>query len=313
MRTKLFILSSLISFTFLAQAQEISNGVMRLNELRKPTYREIINIPEMNGYQVLKCDFHAHTVFSDGHVWPNVRAQEAWEEGLDAMALTEHVENQSYKDYIEINRNRSHELIEVVSKKNNVILIKGAEITRLTPPGHFNAVFIGDASSYVGDKDSEKDFEAVMGTSDIHNLIGHDYDRSRKYVHRTMTLVMAKERTPESIREALDAGRTVAWASKYLAGKEENVKNLFNACVKLMPSHYSQEKNGVRTNFYEIQNKSDLYFELELTSGKGTQKITLYPMSSQLLSAEAGQQSLSYDVTNAYVRSDKFLNISFSL
>ena len=153
----------------------------------------------------------------------------------------------------------------------------------------------------------------VMGTSDIHNLVGHDYDRSRKYVHRTMTLVMAKERTPESIREALDAGRTVAWASKYLAGKEENVKNLFNACVKLMPSHYSQEKNGVRTNFYEIQNKSDLYFELELTSGKGTQKITLYPMSSQLLSAEAGQQSLSYDVTNAYVRSDKFLNISFSL
>jgi hypothetical protein len=102
-------------------------------------------------------------------------------------------------------------------------------------------------------------------------------------------------------------------SSKYLAGKEENVKNLFNACVKLMPSHYSQEKNGVRTNFYEIQNKSDLYFELELTSGKGTQKITLYPMSSQLLSAEAGQQSLSYDVTNAYVRSDKFLNISFSL
>jgi len=313
MRTKLFILSSLISFTFLAQAQEISNGVMKLDELRKPAYREIINIPEVNGYQVLKCDFHTHTVFSDGLVWPNIRAQEAWEEGLDAMALTEHIEYHPHKDYVEVNHNRSHELIENLSKRNNVLLIKGTEITRQTPPGHFNAIFIGDASSYIGDKDSEKDFEAVMGTSDIHNLIGHDYDRSRKYVHRTMTLVMAKERTPESIREALDAGRTVAWASKYLAGKEENVKNLFNACVKLMPSHYSQEKNGVRTNFYEIQNKSDLYFELELTSGKGTQKITLCPMSSQLLSAEAGQQSLSYDVTNAYVRSNKYLNVSFSL
>jgi hypothetical protein len=92
MRTKLFILSSLISFTFLAQAQEISNGVMKLDELRKPAYREIINIPEVNGYQVLKCDFHTHTVFSDGLVWPNIRAQEAWEEGLDAMALTEHIE-----------------------------------------------------------------------------------------------------------------------------------------------------------------------------------------------------------------------------
>jgi hypothetical protein len=379
MRTKLFILSSLISFTFLAQAQEISNGVMKLDELRKPAYREIINIPEVNGYQVLKCDFHTHTVFSDGLVWPNIRAQEAWEEGLDAMALTEHIEYHPHKDYVEVNHNRSHELIENLSKRNNVLLIKGTEITRQTPPGHFNAIFIGDASSYIEDNVSEKDWEAVMkaadqnafifwnhpgwkpniegsyewlpfledlrkknalhgievingfgfhmkaldwcvdkgltvmGTSDIHNLIGHDYDRSRKYVHRTMTLVMAKERTPESIREALDAGRTVAWASKYLAGKEENVKNLFNACVKLMPSHYSQEKNGVRTNFYEIQNKSDLYFELELTSGKGTQKITLCPMSSQLLSAEAGQQSLSYDVTNAYVRSDKFLNISFSL
>jgi hypothetical protein len=128
-----------------------------------------------------------------------------------------------------------------------------------------------------------------------------------------MTLVMAKERTPEAIREALDAGRTVAWASKYLVGKEENVKNLFNACVKLLPGHYSQERSGIRTNYYEIQNNSDLYFELELTSGKGTRKITLYPMSSQLLSAEAGQQSISYDVTNAYVRSDKHLNINFSL
>ncbi|HOF16858.1 MAG TPA: Sb-PDE family phosphodiesterase [Bacteroidales bacterium] len=380
MKAKLLILLSLIGFTFLAQSQEISKGVMRLNELRKPACREIINIPDVNGYKVLKCDFHTHTVFSDGFVWPTIRAQEAWQEGLDAMALTEHVEYHPFKDFIEVNHNRSYELIEEVSKKNNVILIKGTEITRQTPPGHFNAIFIGDASSYIEDNASEKDEEAimkaveqnafifwnhpgwrpaiegsyewlpfiedlhkknalhgievingfgfhmkaldwcvdkgltVMGTSDIHNLVEHDYDRSKDYVHRTMTLVMAKERTPESIREALNAGRTVAWASKYLAGKEENVKNLFNACVKLLPSHFSQEnRDGTKTNFYEIQNNSDLYFELELTAGKGTQKITLYPMSSQLISAEAGQSSLSYDVINAYVRSDKYLNISFSL
>ena len=66
-------------------------------------------------------------------------------------------------------------------------------------------------------------------------------------------------------------------------------------------------------NYYEIQNNSDLYFELRLKSGKGTSEIKLYPMSSQLISAEAGQQSLSYDVTNAYVRSDKNLNIIFQL
>ncbi|OQB31578.1 MAG: hypothetical protein BWY08_00368 [Bacteroidetes bacterium ADurb.Bin174] len=380
MKTKLLILSSFVGFAFLAQAQEISNGVMRFNELRKPIYREIINIPEVNGYQVLKCDFHTHTVFSDGQVWPTIRAQEVWEEGLDATAITDHIEYHPHKKFVEVNHNRSHELIEELSKKNNVILIKGSEITRQTPPGHFNAIFIKDASSFIEDNANEKDWEAVMkafeqdafifwnhpgwrpniegsyewlpfieelykknalhgievingfgfhmkaldwcvdkgltvmGSTDIHNLIAHDYDRSKEYVHRTMTLVMAKERTPESIREALKAGRTVAWASKYLAGKEENVKNLVNACIKLLPSHFTQEnQNGTKTNFYEIQNNSDLYFELELTSGKGTQKITLYPMSSQLISAEAGQQSISYDVTNAYVRSNKFLNISFSL
>ncbi|NLL29167.1 MAG: histidinol-phosphatase [Bacteroidales bacterium] len=379
MKTKLSILLSLIVFTFVAQAQEISNGVMHFSEQHRPIYREIINIPDVNGYKVLKCDFHTHTVFSDGYVWPNIRAQEAWEEGLDAIALTEHIEYHPYKDYIEINHNRSHELIENVSKRNNVILIKGAEITRQTPPGHFNAIFIGDASSYIEDNASEKDLEAVMkaadqkafifwnhpgwrtniegsyewlpfledlhkknalhgievvngfwfymkaldwcvdknlaviGTSDIHNLVGHDYDRNNN-VHRSMTLVMAKERTAESIREALEAGRTVAWASKYLVGKEENVRNLFNACVKLLPSHFSQEnRNGVKMNYYEIQNNSDLHFELELKSGKGTKKITLYPMSSQLISAETGQKSLSYDVTNAYVRSDKNLNVSFNL
>ena len=120
MRTKLLTLSLLIGFTFLVQAQEISNGVMHLNELRKPTYREIINIPEVNGYQVLKCDFHTHTVFSDGLVWPNIRAQEAWEEGLDAIALTEHVEYHPYKDYVEVNHNRSHELIENLSKETTL-------------------------------------------------------------------------------------------------------------------------------------------------------------------------------------------------
>lgn len=379
MKTKLSILLSLIIFTFVAQAQEISNGVMHFSEQHKPIYRKIINIPDVNGYKVLKCDFHTHTVFSDGYVCPNIRAQEAWEEGLDAIALTEHIEYHPYKNYIEVNHNRSHELIENTSKRNNVILIKGAEITRKTPPGHFNAIFIGDASSYIEDNASEKDLEAVMkaaeqkafifwnhpgwqpniegsyewlpfledlykkkalhgievvngfwfymkaldwcvdknlaviGTSDIHNLVGHDYDRNNN-VHRSMTLVMAKERTAESIREALEAGRTIAWANKYLAGKEENVKNLFNACVKLLPSHFSQEnRNGVKMNYYEIQNNSDLYFELRLKSGKGTSEIKLYPMSSQLISAEAGQQSLSYDVTNAYVRSDKNLNIIFQL
>ena len=54
--------------------------------------RTEINIPDIPGYLTLKCDFHMHTVFSDGDVWPTVRVQEAWLEGLDAISITDHIE-----------------------------------------------------------------------------------------------------------------------------------------------------------------------------------------------------------------------------
>ena len=32
-----------------------------------------VNFPDIPGYKTLKCDFHTHTVFSDGSVWPDIR------------------------------------------------------------------------------------------------------------------------------------------------------------------------------------------------------------------------------------------------
>lgn len=32
--------------------------------------RDRIEIPGFSNYETLKCDFHTHTVFSDGLVWP---------------------------------------------------------------------------------------------------------------------------------------------------------------------------------------------------------------------------------------------------
>ena len=46
-----------------------------------------VDIPDLDNYQTLKCDFHMHTVFSDGLVWPTVRVDEAYAEGLDAIAI----------------------------------------------------------------------------------------------------------------------------------------------------------------------------------------------------------------------------------
>ena len=41
----------------------------------------IIDFPDIPGYKTLKCDFHQHTVFSDGSVWPSIRVQEAIRDG----------------------------------------------------------------------------------------------------------------------------------------------------------------------------------------------------------------------------------------
>ena len=43
--------------------------------------RNEIQVPNLNGYTTLKCDFHMHSVFSDGLVWPTVRVDEAYREG----------------------------------------------------------------------------------------------------------------------------------------------------------------------------------------------------------------------------------------
>ena len=53
----------------------------------KAQVRNEIRVPDPEGYRTLKCDFHIHTVFSDGLVWPTVRVDEAYREGLDAIAL----------------------------------------------------------------------------------------------------------------------------------------------------------------------------------------------------------------------------------
>ena len=56
--------------------------------------RNEIQVPNLNGYTTLKCDFTCTVFFSDGLVWPTVRVDEAYREGLDAISLTEHIEYQ---------------------------------------------------------------------------------------------------------------------------------------------------------------------------------------------------------------------------
>ena len=106
--------------------------------------RREIHFPDLHGYQTLVCDLHMHTVFSDGQVWPPVRVQEAWRQGLDAIAITDHVEHQPHKDDVPTSHNRPYELAVGPARAANLLLARSAEITRDTPPGHFNAIFLSD-------------------------------------------------------------------------------------------------------------------------------------------------------------------------
>jgi hypothetical protein len=108
--------------------------------------RKEVKIPDILGYRVLKCDFHTHTVFSDGDVWPSVRAKEIWLNGLDAFAITDHLEYTPHKDDVNLNFNRSYEIALPLAKSRGITLIKGAEITRDMPPGHINAIFLQDVT-----------------------------------------------------------------------------------------------------------------------------------------------------------------------
>jgi len=108
--------------------------------------RHEIAFPDLPGYETLVCDLHMHTVFSDGNVWPPVRVDEAWRLGFDAIAITDHIEYQPHKGDLPINHNRSYDLAVGRARQAGILFPKATEITRETPPGHFNALFLRDTA-----------------------------------------------------------------------------------------------------------------------------------------------------------------------
>lgn len=130
-----------------ANAQLSNDDVHKYDHLNQSQYRTEINIPGFDVYQTLKCDFHIHTVFSDGLVWPSIRVQEAWTEGLDAIAITDHIEYRPRKNIVVADHNESFNIAKKEGDALGFIVIKGAEITRSKPLGHLNALFIDDANA----------------------------------------------------------------------------------------------------------------------------------------------------------------------
>ena len=147
----------LFAYTIVYAQQPLSNFYQRpesqaaypfttfyfFNQSRLPLY-----LPEIDEYVLLKCDFHLHTVFSDGSVWPVSRVEEAFREGLDAIAITDHIEYRHINKDINAleNYNREYEIAKSAADNLGVLLVPGLEVTREYPVGHYNMLFIDDAN-----------------------------------------------------------------------------------------------------------------------------------------------------------------------
>jgi hypothetical protein len=154
------LLTILLSAAFSAAAQhhtvDVENPeILRHADFREPSRKEIVLPCQVNGYNVYKADLHTHTVYSDGCVTPQFRVKEAWLDGLDIMAVTEHIEYRPFEnemkeylsvgDKVEPDLNTAVRLAQKEAENWGIFIIPGTEITRHgTTVGHFNALFTKD-------------------------------------------------------------------------------------------------------------------------------------------------------------------------
>lgn len=106
-----------------------------------------IDIPDLDGYKTLKVDFHLHTVNSDGDVSPRFRVMEAYVEGLDAIAITDHQPaNGKPEDW---NYDQSYPAALKEAQDRDILLIKGMEVSHNLPAiGHMNFLFVKNCNDY---------------------------------------------------------------------------------------------------------------------------------------------------------------------
>ncbi len=326
--------------------------------IQKVDSRKEIHFPNILGYQTLKCDFHIHTIFSDGKVTPEVRINEAWREGLDVVAITDHTVPQL--DHIKGDHNTAYEMAKPIADEKGITLIHATEYTKEEPVGHLNFLFIDDANQYADptldsqkalemaaekgafiiynhpgwpDKNSDlfdfqinlmnqgkihaievinsKEFYPIaldycyqyditpFSTTDIHAPIQTVYDTENKF--RNITLVFAKDKSEEAVREALFAKRTVACSGNLLMGKEEFLSELLKK--SLIVSNYKSDGTWFSC---EVKNISEMTYYLD---GPNHTRITFPANRTIRLKDEWRNVNTIYQVSNTYITSQKHLEM----
>lgn len=144
--------------------------VMTISSVSFAQNRKVV-IPDIPGYYTLKGDFHMHTVFSDGHVWPTFRVNEAVRDDLDVISLTEHIDYEGFPDIIDQDYNKSYEIATKAAAGKNLIIIKGVEISPRVAPYHHNALFLEDANILPTDYMESGKAEFVMKDEITHGQL----------------------------------------------------------------------------------------------------------------------------------------------
>ncbi len=302
-----------------------------------------IVVPDIEGYKTLTGDFHIHTVFSDAQVWPSTRVHEAIWEGLDVIAISEHIDTRHQKmvnngTFVKekCDRDYSYKLAKKAAGKD-LLVVHAGEITRMgMPPGHFNCLFVKDndeicAATEVNDHDHVLAMEgglrearkqgaflmwnhpnwckqapnetvmskahkkilkdgymdaieiynmacgytpeghqwalennlAMLGNSDCHMPFFMEVDYLHG-AHRPVTLLFANEKSLAGVREALDSRRTAVFAEGTVWGREQEVRPLLNACLKVNKTQWKEKEIVI-----EFENVSSI--PVTLTKGAGSE------------------------------------------
>ena len=356
--------------------------MLRHSEYRTPVRTEIV-IPQVCGYNVYKSDLHTHSVYSDGQVTPKYRVREAWLDGLDLIAVTEHIEYRPdegiFYDYLKEYTNKEYrpgteglgegksmvDLNYAVKEsqkeavKYGILVIPGTEITRSgSDVGHFNALFTTD-NNLIYDKDpvqairnakaqgalvmhnhpgwtrtsiamteTEKiaygegliDGVEVMNSTEFYPGVidrvreGNMFIAANTDIHastaeeynalggtRPMTLILAKDKSLDSIREALEAGRTIAYGFGHLCGSEELLLDLFKASVTLAPV------DGKKVS---LTNLTSVPYIIKKENGN---PVRIAPFSTYNTSIPENAQTLSLTILNLWTGADTHLKVELPI
>lgn len=213
-----FITAALMAFSLTAMAQDY-------NVNRTPLHQKMLHLdrqqqrklPKIDQYQTLACDFHIHTVFSDGEVWPTIRVKEAWQEGLDVIAITDHLTEKPYKKNVVGGPNTPYELAKPEADKLGVVLIHATEITRSKPTGgHLNALFITDAEKMLVEKTEDAVQAAVdQGGVIIWNHPGWAIDTCQMFDVNRKLIEQGKIHAVEVFNEAEWYPRALSWVTDF--------------------------------------------------------------------------------------------------